>query len=148
MSDMAPNTGAKEDADTLLDTTVINYRPGCQSCSNVHVCCSAIIIIHKIMLIYTVVCKIIHTTWKIRLFCRFINYKTFYVENFFELLSFVYMLLCINPHISWLNLICIIIDMTQRSTLHMFRIIHSRDDISQKCHFMRRVNIIPQLRQY
>ena len=77
---------------------------------------------------------------------RFFNYKSFYIENVFE--SFVNMLLWINPHISWLNLICIIIDMTQRSTLHMSRIIHTRDDVSQKCCFIRRVNIIPQLRRY
>ena len=30
----------------------------------------------------------------------------------------------------------------------MFIIIHTPDDVSQKCHFMRRVNIIPQLKRY
>ena len=35
-----------------------------------------------------------------------------------------------------------------RFTLHLFRIIHTFYDVSQKRHFMRRVHIIPQLRRY
>ena len=48
------------------------------------------------------------------------------------------MFLCTNPHMGWLNPICIMIDMTQRFILHMFKIICTHDNVSQKYHFLRK----------
>ena len=60
----------------------------------------------------------IHTPWKITFF---LDCKSCYLGSFFVYI--VYMLLCTNPHVGWLNPIYILIDMTQRSILRMVRLI-------------------------